>query len=159
MRLKTKNIIPGRTEKGSARVSRAMFGVIAEPPCLPACQNFRLNLDVADVLTCARCFLIPGCFLPHPKSTRFNTPNSTLELGSRPLNWVENSLSPPQFNPASCSFASSNPFKNSLFQDRQASHKPRHTKKLKAAVESGNKPPPSRARRKNIFHFPNLIHN
>jgi hypothetical protein len=69
---------------------------------------------------------------PNSKSPQFNTRNSTVELGQQPLNSGKNALSPapipgltyPQY-----------PSKSPGIWPRQASDKPRHTKKFNRAVE------------------------
>jgi hypothetical protein len=64
-------------------------------------------------------------------------PNSTLELGQRPLNWGKNGLSHPQFKaPAVLKNLQKCPKIEAKFQ-RPTSHKPPPTKKLKTPVDLG----------------------
>jgi hypothetical protein len=76
----------------------------------------------------------------YPKSPKINLPNSTLELGNRPLNWVENSLLPPQFNPLLISKDLPKPLKIRAKFEPPTNDKPSPTKKLKTPVELGCRP-------------------
>jgi hypothetical protein len=67
----------------------------------------------------------------------FPTPNSTLDLGKRPLNWGKNGLSYPQFNPPAMSKSIPKPLKIRAKSQRPTTHKPPPTKKLFPALESG----------------------
>ena len=65
----------------------------------------------------------------------FPTPNSTLELGNRPLIWGKNGLSHPQFNALARSKNLQKPSKIRAKSQPPATYQPPQTKKLIAPVE------------------------
>src|SRR5580698_7382313 len=64
-------------------------------------------------------------------------PNSTVELGQRPLIWDENGRSHPQFNAPAISQTFAKPHEIRVKFPRRTTDKPRHTKKLNRGIELG----------------------